>query len=145
MTMTRLQMLANLKNWFDKISKLLKNTSGSKHQVLYVDNPTGLFSFKTDSAVLALNIATTATEVAGAKASIEANPNKHGLQIINQLISSVEEWDVATSTWVVNKPLYSTYVMQSRYYYSPWNQTVWLTTPYGALQRFMTTGLTKIG
>lgn len=138
-------MQAGLTAWLTKMSQLFKGTAGNLDNLLYVDNPNGRFSFKKDPAVKEINVATTADGVTAAKNSVEALGATVGYVVINQFNKTIETYDPATSTWSSSTTTYETYVLPSRYYYSPWNQTVWLTTSYGALQRFMTTGLTKIG
>lgn len=138
-------MLAGLTAWLTKINQLFKGTAGNLDNMLYVDNPNGRFSFKKDPAVKEINVATTADGVTAAKNAVETLGAAVGFVIINQFDKRIDTYDPATSTWSSSTTTYETYVLPSRYYYSPWNRYVWYTTSYGELKRLLTTTLTKIG
>lgn len=138
-------MLNNLNNWFNKIDELFKESAGLKDQALFIDNNQGDFSFLPQLSVLNINVASTTSGLTASRAAIIANNPEFGTTLANVQDQSVETYDPDTATWTVSKIDYGKIVLHSRYYYSPWNKTIWLTTPYGALRRFITTGLTQIG
>ena len=131
--------------WLTKLNKLFKGTAGNLDMVLYVDNPTGRFTFKKGYAVVINNIATTAEGVTAVRQAIIAQASPIGYNYVNQYNKTIDTYNQTTQVWEQVALGYDAWILPGRYVYSPWNRTVWFTTSYGELRRFKTTTLTKIG
>lgn len=142
---TKATMIVEINKFFDKIINLFTKTAGSQGQGLFYDNSEGTFSFKKESLVPYMQIATTANEVTGARAAIVANVAQAGTWFVDATALQIQRYDQPTDTWSTTTADYYTYVRPHRVYYSPWNAFVWTVDKYGEFKRFMTTGLTLIG
>jgi hypothetical protein len=142
---TKTTMVAEITRFFDKILALFTKTAGTAGQAFYFDNSEGTFSFYKDYMVPYMQIATTANELAGAKAAVAGDPVRAGIWVVDGTSLQIHTYDTGTGTWTASPTNYYAWVRQSRTYYSPWNAYVWTTDKYGEFKRFMTTGLTLIG
>jgi hypothetical protein len=142
---TKASMVTEIGNFFNKIINLFTKTGGNTGNGLYFDNSEGTFSFYNDYMVPYMQIATTPTELAGAKAAVVGDVARAGIYVVDGTSLQIHTYDQGTNTWTASPTNYYSWVRQTRVYYSPWNAYVWTTDKYGEFKRFMTTGLTLIG
>lgn len=142
---TAQSMVTEITNYLNKLIAMFAGTKGTTDQVLFVNNPNGVFAFTPGMVSTMNSIATTASEVTRAKAAMVADPTV-GTLLINQSTARIERLNVATGVWSATAADYATvYVLPERFIYSPWNKTVWYVNKNGVLKRFLTSGLTPVG
>lgn len=142
---TKEAMMAEISGYFNKCVNLFARSRGNKDDMLFVDNPTGQFSFVSGPVVEYLQIATTTAEATNARSVISANTALYGLTFVNQFTLSIETWNPTTSAWTTTTANYSSAMKAERVYYSSWSKRIWVGTTYGAFKRFLTTGMTPVG
>jgi len=142
---TKASMLSYINAFITRTINAFARSKAYRDQVLFIDNNEGVFSFKPESAVSILQIATTANEVAIAKQSLINNYPNGGNELINAFTRQIETYDPDAGTWTATSTGYFDKIRQRRVYFSSWSGRVHVADGYGDLKRFMTTGLTQIG
>lgn len=143
--MLKIYMQTWMNTWLAKVNSLIHGTAGTKDHVLYVNNQNGDFKFDKGYAVISANIIVTDGGTDSVRAKLLELPEQLGYTYYNQATRAIVTYNTTNSAWESNTAGYSTAILPGRFYYSPWNQTVWYTTSYGALKRYRSNLPTLIG